>query len=245
MKIKDILIFGLLLIALNTLKAQDEENVGWISKFGAAGGFTPSWILPNYEPINKELNMLGLEIFPKSGMMTYGGSGYLYIMFWENFRIGGTGFGGKISRQKTINGTNIQTDYSIGAGGLTLEYTLPFIHNIAVSVGCILGGGSVDIDIYKNKENFTWDGVWLDNNNSTTINEFKKISNSFYTITPTINVDIPLNRFIALRLGGGYLLEIAGEWKVNNNRELYNTPSDLTANSFFLQTGIFFGFFAF
>ena len=212
MKIKNLFLLFSFVVFISLSSAQDEESVGWITKFGAAGGFTPTWIMPNFDPVNKQLNSLSLENFPKSGMMTYGGSGYVYVMFWENFRIGGTGFGGKISRDNVFNGYRNQTDYSVGAGGLTFEYTLPFVHNIAVSVGCILGGGSVDIDIYKNKENFTWDGVWSEINSSNSNNQHKKINNTFYTITPTINADIPLNRFIALRVGGGYLLEIAGKW---------------------------------
>ncbi len=228
------------LIFVNITRAQESESVGVISKFGAAGGFSPVWIMPNFDPINEQIKKIGLPEFNNSGMMTYGGSGYIYVMFWNNFRIGGMGFGGKKSVSKVVNGFNNQVDYSIGAGGLTMEYTLPFIHKIAVSVGCILGGGSVEIDFYKNKTDYNWEDVWQSGEN-----QHKKITNSFYTITPTLNIDIPLNRFIAARFGGGYLVEIDGDWKADNDRNISNIPNKLSANSFFIEAGVFVGFFAF
>ena len=39
--------------------------------------------------------------------------------------------------------------YSLGGGGLTVEYTLPFIKNIGVSVGAILGAGSMSLELYQ------------------------------------------------------------------------------------------------
>lgn len=234
------LILFLMFSLANLTCAQESESVGVISKFGAAGGFSPIWIMPKLTPINEQLKSLGLPEFNNSGMMTYGGSGYIYVMFWNNFRIGGMGFGGKKSVSKVVNGFNNQVDYSIGAGGVTFEYTLPFIHKIAVSVGCVLGGGSVEIDFYKNKTDYSWQNIWQSDEN-----QHKKITNSFYTITPTLNIDIPLNRFIAARIGGGYLVEIDGEWKADNNRSISNIPNDLSANSFYIQAGIFVGFFAF
>ena len=71
------------------------------------------------------------------------------------------------------------------------------------------------------------------------------MSNAFFTITPTLNIDIPITRFIAFRIGGGYVLTLGDSWKIENGQELLNVPSQLSGNSFYIQTGIFFGFFAF
>jgi len=64
-------------------------------------------------------------------------------------------------------------------------------------------------------------------------------------ITPTVNLDIPLNRFILLRLGAGYQIAIIEDWTSDNDRALNDVPSDLNANSFFVQSGIYIGFFSF
>ena len=101
------------------------------------------------------------------------------------------------------------------------------------------------IDIYKNKGDFTWGDVWSDIQAVNSKSEYKKITKSFFTITPTVNIDIPLNRFIAFRLGAGYQTDLSGEWKIDNEQTLFNVPSKLNANAFYVQTGLFFGFFAF
>jgi hypothetical protein len=54
-----------------------------------------------------------------------------------------------------------------------------------------------------------------------------------------------LNRFIAFRIGAGYQTDLTGDWKIDNDQALYNTPNKLNSNAFYIQTGIFFGFFAF
>ena len=63
-----------------TISAQDGQNVGWITKFGLAGGFNPVWISPNVDEVNKMLPGFGLNEFNSSGMIGYGGSGYIYIL---------------------------------------------------------------------------------------------------------------------------------------------------------------------
>jgi hypothetical protein len=70
------------------------------------------------------------------------------------------------------------------------------------------------------------------------------ISNSFYTVSPTLNIDIPLDRFVAIRVGAGYMAAIGDKWKLNNDQNFSGVPSDLDSNSFFIQTGIYFGLFA-
>jgi hypothetical protein len=72
-----------------------------------------------------------------------------------------------------------------------------------------------------------------------------KISNTFFTVVPTLNLDVPINRFVALRFGGGYIFNFNDTWKVNNDKNISGVYSQLTSNNFFIQTGIYFGFFAF
>jgi hypothetical protein len=243
---KKILLFLIATMFVTNIFAQDEEEyVGNISKFGAAGGFTATWLMPNFDELNSKVKMLGLEEFSKSGMVTWGGAGYAYIMFWNNIRFGGMGYGGLTSTDGIINGYRTQVDYTVGMGGFTVEYTLPVVKDIAVSIGCVIGGGSAQIDIYKNKGDFTWGDVWSDIQAVNSKSEYKKITKSFFTITPTVNIDIPLNRFIAFRLGAGYQTDLSGEWKIDNEQTLFNVPSKLNANAFYVQTGLFFGFFAF
>jgi len=46
-------------------------------------------------------------------------------------------------------------------------------------------------------------------------------------------------------LGTGYQLAFNDKWTADNEKELKNVPSDLNANAFFIQSGLFIGFFSF
>lgn len=238
----------ILLLALSiSLFAQESDEVGWVGRFGAAGGVAPIMVFPNIDPINVQVEKMGIGKLSNSGTFAIGGSGYLYIMFVDNLRIGGIGFSGSKSSSGSVGRLNKEVRYNYGLGGITVEYTLPFIKNIAVSVGTVLGAGSSSVEIYQNSGNFTWDNVWGKVNNGTVLTNqaSDKITNSFLTIVPTLNVDVPISRFVAFRIGGGYITTFSNSWKINNDQSLQNVPGNLNSSSFFIQTGIYFGLFAF
>ena len=245
---KRIIFLFFVLVSFNCLRAQDGEDVGWVARFGIAGGINPAYVFPNLDPLNTKIKSLGLSELSNSGMVLWGGGGYAYIMVVDNLRLGGIGLSGSIGTSANSSGLNREVDYNMGLGGVTVEYTLPFIRYVAVSVGTILGVGSQSIEIYENWGDYSWDNsfpqppyVSWSGNGST----YTKITNTFFTVTPTLNIDVPFSRFIALRVGGGYILNFNDKWKVNNGRDINSVPSDLTSNNFFIQTGIYFGFFAF
>lgn len=240
---KRILILLVFLFVSQT-NAQGIESVHWIAKFGAAGGFTPMVMFPNFDALNQSLSGFGVDKFD-SGLITYGGGGYAYIMLIDNVRIGGFGFGGSKNSEKNFQNFRKEVNYSIGGGAFTIEYTLPFIKGMAVSVGGLIGGGSIQIDVYQNEGSFDWFKVWNNLSSGNSKNIHKHLEDNFFTFAPTLNVDVPLNRFIAFRLGAGYQITFGNNWTVDNNQELNNVPSDLNGNTFFIQTGVFIGLFAF
>jgi hypothetical protein len=240
-------LFFTLLLTFYQINAQEAEEVGWVSRFGAAGGIAPVYVFPNVDALNLQTKMMGIPELSNSGMFTFGGGGYAYIMMINNVRIGGIGFGGTQSSSANVGGLNKEIKYNFGIGGLTLEYTLPFINNVAVSIGAIIGGGTTSIEIYQNRGDYDWVTIFHQVSNSSVSTNIisRKLYNTYFTISPTLNVDIPLNRFIALRVGGGYVTSFSNTWKGDNDQNVNGVPSDLTSNSFFIQTGIYFGFFAF
>ncbi|MCX6171139.1 MAG: hypothetical protein NTX65_17530 [Ignavibacteriales bacterium] len=243
---KKLFLLALILFYSTTLIAQEGEDVGWVARFGAALGVTPTYAFPNVDPINIQLKEMKIDPLSTSGMFVIGGGGYAYIMMVDNLRIGGMGVTGSQSTTGVVGGLNREVKYNCSFGGLTIEYTLPFIKNIAVSVGTVLGMGTTSIEIYQNSGSFNWTDTWKKVNAGTSsTNVSDKIANSFYSVTPTLNVDIPISRFIAVRVGGGYVASFGNDWKINNDKNLDGTPSDLSSNSFFIQTGIYFGLFAF
>ncbi len=238
------LITVIIALALN-FQAQSQTTKYFDAPFGGGGGFVGGWYMPNVDPINLKLKDVGIPELSTSGMFTTGGAGFIYIGFVKNLRVGGMGFGGSVSNSSTINGINREAIYSLGGGGLTVEYTLPFIKNVGVSVGAILGTGSMTIELFRNDGNFSWENGWnaIDDGGSTNIS--RKIKNSYWTFTPTLNADFPIYRFLSLRVGAGYQLTFGSDWKTENDQSISGIPSDLKADGFFIQAGIFAGFFSF
>jgi hypothetical protein len=226
------------------------------SPFGGGGGFTSGWAFVNTTSLNDMLFKSNLPQVAKNGLFTTGGAGFIYIGFVRGMRVGGMGYGGSTSSKSTIQslrvpvfpvaGYNVETDYSIGAGGLTIEYTLPFIKSVGVSLGATIGGGSITVELYRNGQNHNWGDIFNNAGGTYFIDEsHKTLKNNFWLISPTLNVDIPFYRFLCVRVGGGYNFTIGEEWKLDNNQSINNVPSDFNGRNFFIQAGIFVGFFSF
>jgi len=230
-------------LVLSSIVVYGQSGQFFDAPFGGGIGYVPAWYVPNIDPINSQLNEIGMSELSSSGFYSSGIAGFLYVGFVKNLRVGGMGYAGSLS----TSDENREVVYSLGGGGLTVEYTLPFIKGIGVSVGTAIGSGNLELDIYRNSGDFTWEGTWeeLSNPNNSSESYNRKLENSFWMITPTINLDYPIYRFVSLRLGVGYQLTFADEWTADNDQPVSNIPSDLNSNSFFIQSGIFIGFFSF
>ena len=215
--------------------------------FGGGIGYVPAWYIPNISSVNDQLVQIDMPEYSTSGFYSSGIAGFIYIGFVKNLRIGGMGFGGCMSTSQSVSGVNREAVYSLGGGGVTIEYTLPFIKNMGLSVGGIIGGGNLDLDFYRNSEDYTWAGTWeeLSNESNQSQNFNRRLTNSFWLFTPTINFDYPLFRFVTIRIGAGYQFTFGDEWTADNDQSVAGIPSDLNGNSFFIQSGIFVGFFSF
>jgi len=239
------ILFATLILTTSIIYGQSGQFFD--APFGGGIGYVPAWYIPNVDPINAQLSQIGMPELSTSGFYSSGIAGFLYVGFVKNLRVGGMGYAGSISSAQTIDNVNREVVYSLGGGGLTLEYTLPFIKDIGVSVGAGIGSGNLELDIYRNSGEFTWEGTWEELSDPDIPSESynRKLENSFWMITPTINLDYPIYRFISLRLGVGYQITFADEWTADNDKPVSGIPSDLNSNSFFIQSGIFVGFFSF
>jgi hypothetical protein len=213
--------------------------------FGGGIGYVPAWYLPNLVPLNSQLKVSGMSELSTSGFYSSGIAGFIYIGFIKHLRIGGMGFGGSLSSSEKDDLVNREIVYSLGGGGVTVEYTLPFIKNIGVSVGAVIGAGNMEIHIYRNSGSFEWENIWEEFGSTQTENYNRKLENSFWMFTPTVNVDFPVYRFVSLRIGAGYQLTFNEDWTADNDQSLSGVPSNLNANTFFIQSGLFIGFFSY
>ncbi len=238
------LIFAIVLI-FTALNFPQQQKKYFDAPFGGGIGYVPAWYIPNLAPVNVELKSIGMPELSTSGFYSSGGAGFIYLGFIKFLRVGGMGYGGSVTSTQTVDGINREVVYSLGGGGITIEYTLPIIKDIALSVGAIIGAGTLKIQLYRNEGSFTWQGTWEEFASDENTSFSRTLENSYWMFTPTVNLDFPLNRFILIRLGAGYQLAFNDDWTADNEQELKNVPSDLNANAFFIQSGLFIGFFSF
>ncbi len=233
-----------LLLCSSLIFAQSESQIGSIAKFGAAGGFTPIILFPNYDAVNTNITQLGMNELD-GPLLAWGGGGFAYVMIVDNLRLGGIGFSGAQSEKSKSNSVNSEVIYSIGGGAVSVEYSMPFVKNMALSAGFMIGGGSLEIDIYQNSGDFDWNSIWDSAiNNSSSTDKDLSLQNSFFFFSPTLNLDFPITRFLAIRGGLGYQFTFGSDWEIANGRKLNNVSSGLSGDGFFIQTGIFIGLFA-
>lgn len=236
---------SLILAIVLTTQSYSQTTKYFDAPFGGGGGFVAGWHIPNVDPINLKLKEVGIPEISTSGILTTGGTGFIYIGFVKNLRVGGIGFGGSVSETSTLNNLNREVIYSIGGGGITVEYTLPFIKNIGVSVGATLAAGSMGIELYHNDGNFEWEEIWNEIETGQTSNVSRRLENNFWIFSPTLNAEISFYRFLAFRVGIGYQLSFGNSWQTENGQTIIGIPSDMKSDGFFIQAGIFAGFFAF
>jgi len=245
---------GLFIISLFILSIEgfSQTQQFFDSPFGGGGGFTPGWMFAKVNDLNNMLSLANMPKVSSSGIFTTGGCGFIYIGFVPGLRIGGMGYGGSSSHKSNILQSNInyneETIYSIGGGGLTIEYTIPFIKSFGVSVGTIIGGGGISIELYKNNGNYSWNGIlneFAGVQSSSNNNLHRTFINNYWLIVPTINVDIPFYRFLCFRVGAGYNFTLDEKWKLDNGVDITGIPSTFNGRNFFIQSGIFIGFFSF
>jgi hypothetical protein len=232
---KSLLLFSIFIISFEALPQTQQF---FDSPFGGGGGFTPGWSFVKVNSLNNKLTMINLPQVATNGIFTTGGGGFFYIGFVPGLRIGGMGYGGSTYKQSKANGENTETFYSTGGGGMTLEYTLPFIKSIGVSPGLIIGGVNITVELYQNGVNAGWAGIGIQQGLHNTL------SNNFWLVAPTINFEVPFYRFFCIRIGAGYNFTLDEKWTFNN-QNLPGVPSDFNGKNFFIQTGIFVGFFSF
>lgn len=215
--------------------------------FGGGIGYVPAWYIPNVDPINTQLKQIGMSELSTSGFYSSGIAGFLYLGFVKNLRLGGMGYGGSLSTSQMVSNESREVIYDLSGGGVTIEYTLPFVKDFGISVGAAIGVGSLELDIYRSTGNFTWEGTWeeLSDPNISSDSFSRRLKNSYWNFTPTLNIDYPIYRFVTLRLGVGYQIAFADEWTVDNDQPITGIPSDLNSNAFFIQSGVFIGFFSF
>lgn len=214
------------------------------------GGFSAGYFMPNLDGFNTNIAQPFVQKDLKNTVILYGGQGFIPFPWVENVRIGGMGYGGRTEEccvdYVATSGQDLTRSltYSIGYGGLILDYAIPLgIERFNILAGVELGLGGIDI-VAKQAANRTSFDISTDFN-TPTVNITHTYSSSFILYKPKVSFEYaPLN-FLMFNLSAGYQGTSMGEWKVDGDVGLGNTEklNDVNGNGIVARFGINIGFF--
>ncbi|HWA04965.1 MAG TPA: hypothetical protein VG961_00355, partial [Ignavibacteria bacterium] len=150
----------------------------------------------------------------------------------------------KISKQ--INDTlKKDANYSLGQGGLSVEFVIPVSKVFDLSFGTQISTGTLKLELYQYGSDLgNYSNVFgeLENNSSTT-NISRTFKSRFYTVQPMVGIGLMLRKFMYLKIDCGYQLGAQNTWRVDNDVEVKDFPKGIEAKGLVLNLGLNFGLF--
>jgi len=249
-----IALLAALMVFASTAPAQLEDEYEPIppakpsqGKLGGGGGYTPGWIFLDLDRLNGFITAGGGAPFPDGRLMLNGGQGYAYMLVVSNLRIGGVGMTGTKSSTRVESATNTRrdVDLSVGYGGVTLEYALPIVPRLDITFGTVIGGGGMTLRLRRDQGTARqWGDIWGEIGSPLPVAEYsRKLESSFFVYQPSVTLEFALLRWLGVRAGVGYLGMAGGEWKLDDEYELFGVPEEIDGSGWMIQTGIYVGTF--
>ena len=219
------------------------------TKIGGAVGFTQGWLMMNFDPLNEMMRREALTEFDNGGLAMFGGQAYGYVLFVPNLRLGYQGMGGH-TKSKTlyqVSNTVREVELSVGYNAATIDYTIPVVPRFDVTVGVMLGGGSMELKMSRSYGlGQNWNGTWDDFGGAQPVGEYStKLSSEFFVYQPSVNVEFSLLRWLGLRAGVSYLGMAGSDWKRDDKFDVFGVPDNVSGKGWMLNSGIYVGTFVF
>lgn len=219
----------------------------FLPSFAFAGGVRAGWHFNPVKELNTELRNSGFPEMPENGFFTFGGGGFIDLPVKSNFfRIGGFGSGFTSRQTKAVNDTLTKdANYSMGLGGVSLEFVVPLGKIIDVSVGTQISTGTLQLELYqygKDLGNYNTIFGELQSNGSSS-NLSRTFRSRFYTLQPQIGIGILLKKFMYLKIDCGYQFGAQNTWRVDNDVKVSGFPKGIEAKGLVLSLGLNFGLF--
>ncbi len=223
------------------------SNAQLLPSFAFAGGVTAGWHFNPVKNLNTELKNAGFPEFSESGFFTTGGGGFIDLPIKTNFlRIGGFGNGFTSKLSKQVNDSlKKDANYSLGQGGLSIEYVMVLGKVIDISIGSQFSTGTLKLELYKYGNDLgSYSNAFNEfQSNGSSNNISRTYKSRFYTVQPQVGIGIMLRKFMYLKIDCGYQLGAQNTWRVDNDVEVNNFPSGIEAKGLVLNVGLNFGLF--
>jgi hypothetical protein len=239
--VKIILLFFTLTFS-GVLKSQQ-----FLPSFGIGGGPKFGWNFNLTKDLNAVLKTGGFPEMSEKGFFQMGGAGFVDLPHRNNFiRISGFGNGFSSNLVADINDTlRKAANYSMGEGGIGIEYILPATKFIDISFGALFSTGRLTIELYNYGTDFgNWNGIFGELSSNGSSSEIARIFRSrFYSLSPQLGIGLMLRKFLYLKIDGGYQFSFHNKWKVDNSVEVNNFPENIKAQGPFINVGLNLGLF--
>ncbi|HTK82190.1 MAG TPA: hypothetical protein VL633_07865 [Bacteroidota bacterium] len=219
------------------------------TKIGGAVGFTQGLLFMNFDPINEVMRRENLAEFTNNGLAMFGGQAYGYVLFVPNLRLGYQGMSGS-TKSKTYtlaSNTTREVELSVGYHAATFDYTIPVVPRLDVSVGMMLGGGSLSMEFTRSSgTGQQWLSTWDEFGSNVPAADYSgKLSSGFFMYQPTFNVEFAILRWLAFRGGVSYLGMAGSDWKRDDRYEVFGVPDNINGKGWMINSGIYIGTFVF
>lgn len=227
--------FVFILLALVSV-SRAEQKAELPFKFGLGLGYNPAYMFVSTDKMNGSLGEFN-SCKIKGGLMLHSVSAYAYLLLVKNMRIGFAYSSGSKAAFSSDKENMISRSFT----ALSAEYSLPWTSDWGLSVGAYAGHAKNTIFLTRNGGAESLDGLL----SGDTGNFACSLAESSWFVSPALNLDLPLGRFLSFRLGTGYMMTVCSDWTYNQDKSLRGVPEGIFPNSFFIQAGVFLGLFSY
>ncbi len=227
--------YFILILSLNTVFPQ----WGLLRRIGVGGGVHFGILNPALQGLNSEFKKYNLPEFI-TPLFGFGGGGNLTI---GGIRIGGFGISGgsKLETKRITNtgllNTRTKLEYSTGFG--TIGYEIYHSKKFSANLDLGIGGGKLNLYIIdQNTDYDSWSETLGAPYNSSNIS--RKVTYSFFSIQPSINIEYIYGNFLKFFLTGDYNFIINGSWEKDDSFSIIDAPK-LNFDGFVIRFGTYLG----
>lgn len=223
--------------------------------FGMGAGYTGSFYFPTFDDLNLKLTEFGFgnEVLAAPVYLN-GFEVFTSIPYLRNFKLSFNYKKGSLNAEYNTSlaadesvTVHHSADYTIDLVGFNVNYCFTVYKNLSINPGVGFGGGNLTFDIAQTQSNTTWDKI---NPDATTNNYSFNTAAGFLYIQPNLNVEYAFTPWLLARVAANYNVSFMNvgllgnnEWQLNNTATIQDVPSNISANGYAFEFGIYLGLF--
>jgi len=243
MKLIIAILFPVFLFAQQIESEENEEFYKDINnRFSLGIGYTYGFGFAKQDNINSLIKSSGFDNTEMLGKSINGHGWSVVVSVLRNMRIGFDASYGNSEKEITMGKIKKEVLFSESTSNLTIEYLLPFIRSMGISLGAGLGKGNTELGIYRNN-NVVWGNLFEKSEDSLYLS--RTLKSNYIPATVFMNIDYPFYRFLCLRLSGGYRFALGEKLTIDNNEKVLGYSNQINNNVYFIKLGILVGMFNF